>query len=138
MNISLPDGLTPHIYPGYSDCLFCLTTMEGYPAVKSRDSYPLLIPAYSAVLLIFMPLERADGQQRAALIALADSLQENLGGLLRVLRINEATHPDVVRSFAITQTPAFVLVRRGVELWRQEGMPDKVAIELLIQRLWTA
>lgn len=112
--------------------------MDGYPVVKPHDSYPLLIPTYSAVLLIFMPSERSDGPQRVALTDLADSLQANLEGLLRVLRINEATHPDVVRSFAVSQMPAFVLVRRGVELWRQVGMPDEAAVAQLIQRLLTA
>lgn len=54
---------------------------------------------------------------------------------MRVLRIDEATHPEVVQSFRITQTPTFVLVRQGVEIWRQEGMPDSATFASIRQRL---
>lgn len=106
--------------------------------MKPDDPYPVLRSAQSAVLLIFfMPLALANWQQRALLTALADSLQAQLGGLLRILRIDETNHPDVVQSFAITQTPSFVLVRRGVELWRQEGLSDEATLVGLIQDLLT-
>lgn len=106
--------------------------------MKSDDPYPALRSAQLAVLLIFfMPSGLADRQQRTLLTALADSLQAQLGGLLRILRIDEATHPDVVQSFAITRAPAFVLVRRGVELWRQEGLVDEATLVGLIQNLLT-
>ncbi|GAB3643627.1 thioredoxin family protein [Spirosoma arcticum] len=106
--------------------------------MKLDDPYPVLRSAQSAVLLIFfMPSGGANRQQRALLSALADSLQKQLGGLLRILRIDETNHPDVVQSFAITQTPAFVLVRRGIELWRQEGLSDEATLVGLIQDLLT-
>ncbi|GAB2583646.1 thioredoxin domain-containing protein [Spirosoma areae] len=106
--------------------------------MKSDDlPNPILLTPQSAVLLIFMPHKWADHRQQASLTALADSLKVQFGGLLRVLRIDEATHPDVVRSFAIIQTPAFVLVRRGIELWRHEGMADESTFMLLIERLLT-
>lgn len=98
-------------------------------------SYPILIPAKSAVLLIFMPSERLDRQRRASLVALANSLQQQLGNRVRVLRIDEANHPDVVRSFDITETPAFVLVQQGVELWRQVGTPNEEMLSQLSQQL---
>ena len=95
-----------------------------------------LLRAQSAVLLVFMPSERANQPQWADhLTTLTDLLQEHLGGLLRILRIDEAANPDVVRSFAITQTPTFVLVRQGVELWRQESIPDEATLVLSIQRM---
>lgn len=104
--------------------------------MKPDDPYPALRSAQSAVLLIFfMPSALANRQQRALLTALADSIQTQLGGLLRILRIDEANHPDVVQSFAITQTPAFILVRRGIELWRQEGLSDEATLVKLIQDL---
>ncbi|MBO0935427.1 thioredoxin family protein [Fibrella sp. HMF5335] len=96
------------------------------------DTPPLIIPANLAVLLLFMPPDR---QQRATLTSLADSLQRHLNGSLRILKIDEATHPEVTRSFDIIHTPAFVLVRRGVELWRQEGIPDEATLTALSQRL---
>ncbi|MBC7919867.1 MAG: thioredoxin family protein [Ferruginibacter sp.] len=106
--------------------------------MKLDDPHSPLIPAQSAVLLVFMPPERADRQQWASLVALSDSLQAHLGGLLRVLRIDKVNHPDVVRSFDITHTPAFVLVRQGIELWRQVGMSDEATLIVLIQRRLTA
>lgn len=98
------------------------------------EALPLLHPAQSPVLLIFFrPLEGDNRQERALLTALADSLQKQLGEQLRILKIDQASHPDVVHSFAITQTPAFVLVRRGIELWRQEGLSDEATLVALIQ-----
>lgn len=106
--------------------------------MKPNDPYPVLRSAQLAVLLIFfMPTELANRQQQALLTALADSLQAQLGGLLRILRVNEVNNPDVVQSFAITRTPAFVLVRRGVELWRQEGLSDEATLVGLIRDMLT-
>lgn len=106
--------------------------------MNPNDSYPVMRSAQLAVLLIFfMPSTLANRQQRALLTDLADSLQAQLGGLLRILRIDKTNHPDVVQSFAITQTPAFVLVRRGIELWRQEGLSDEATLVGLIQSLLT-
>jgi thioredoxin-like negative regulator of GroEL len=103
------------------------------------DPKPILLTARSAVLLIFfMPVNSINRLERAELTALADSLQRQLGSLVRVLRIDEATHPDVVQSFAITQMPAFVLLRRGVELWRQQGLSDETTLVGLIRELLTA
>jgi hypothetical protein len=82
-----------------------------------------------------MPPERLDGQRRRSLMALADSLQQHLDNRIRVLRIDETHHPDVVRSFYIPETPAFVLVRHGVELWRQVGTPNEEMLYQLAQRL---
>jgi thioredoxin-like negative regulator of GroEL len=97
--------------------------------------HPVIVPARTAVLLLFMPPVRTDPQQQAILTDLANSLQEHLGAGLRVLRIDEAIHPEVVQSFRITQTPTFVLVRQGVEIWRQEGMPDSATLASIRQGL---
>lgn len=106
--------------------------------MKPDVPYPALRSAQSAVLLIFFtPSGGVNRRQRALLTAFADSLQAQLGGVLRILRIDEASHPDVVQSFAITRTPAFVLVRRGIELWRQEGLSDETALVERIQELLT-
>lgn len=110
--------------------------MQRAPAIKPKDPYPVLFTARSAVLLMFfMPL--TNQPERASLLALADSLQEQLSGLVRVLRIDEDLHSDVVQSFAITKMPAFVLVRRGVELWRQEGLSDEATLAGVIHDLLT-
>lgn len=106
--------------------------------MKRDDPHPILIPARSAVLLVFMPPDQIDRQQRESLATLTDSLQKLLGESVRILKIDQATHPDVVQSFAITHTPAFVLVRQGIELWRQVGMADKDTSALLTQRLMSS
>jgi thioredoxin-like negative regulator of GroEL len=102
------------------------------------DPKPILLTARSAVLLIFfMPSDAINRPQRVVLSALADSMQTQLGSLVRVLRIDEASHPDVVQTFAITHLPAFVLLRRGVELWRQQGLSDEATLVGLIRGLLT-
>lgn len=75
-----------------------------------------------AVLLVLLPLSA--GPARAALAA----LRRQLGATVRVLAIDEASHPAVVRSFGTPTLPASVLVRQGVELWRQPGLPDAAAV----------
>ena len=102
------------------------------------DPHPIVLTARSAVLLVFfMPSERTNRAQRAVLTTLADSIQKQLGSVVRVLRIDETDHPDVVQSFAITQLPAFVLIRSGIELWRQQGLSDEATLVGLIRRLLT-
>ena len=104
--------------------------------MKPDDPHPILLSAHSAVLLIFfVPSESDHSPQQAVSSALAKSVQAQLGNLVRVLRIGEADHPDVVQSFAITQLPAFVLIRRGVELWRQQGPMEETTLVEGIRRL---
>ena len=103
------------------------------------DPHPILLTARSGVLLVFfMPSKPTNRAQRAILTALADAVQAQLGSLVRVLRIDEADHPDVVQTFGITQLPAFVLLRRGVELWRQQGLLDEAMLVEQIRALLTA
>lgn len=61
------------------------------------------------------------------------ALQRELGTAIRVLRLEEATYPAAVHSFDSRGLPAFVLMRRGVELWHQLGLPegDGIAARLL-------
>jgi len=105
--------------------------------MKPDERHPLLISGQSAVLLIFMPPERANPQLKVLLTALATSIQAHFGSQIRVLKIDQINHADVVRSFAITHTPAFVLVRLGVELWRQESLSNEPALIVSIQSLLT-
>lgn len=84
-------------------------------------------PPAATVLLVLLPI----GARAAATTALA-ALQQQLGAAVRVLAIDEATHPAVVRSFGPPALPACVLVRQGVELWRQPGLPDAEAVADLL------
>jgi thioredoxin-like negative regulator of GroEL len=89
------------------------------------DSPPVLIPFRKAVLLVFMPSKKADYQQFKRIGTLVDALQRQFGEAVRVLKLDEEAHTDVIRCFAITCCPAFVLVQQGVELWRHEGLTDE-------------
>jgi hypothetical protein len=89
----------------------------------------LLAPA---VLLVLVPAGRAGQPPTPAQLA---KLQLRLGPAVRVLCIEEASHPTVVRSFAVAQLPACVLVREGVELWRQPGWPES---DVLVASLLSA
>lgn len=96
---------------------------------------PALMPDRLAALLVFLPSARLAPQQRAVIIGLVDMLQQRLGEAVRILKIDDSSHADVVQSFGISQFPAFVLVRRGVELWRQEGPADAETVTQATCRL---
>ncbi|TGE24815.1 thioredoxin [Hymenobacter aquaticus] len=82
-------------------------------------------PADSAVLLVLLPVAAgAAGAAQLATNTALTTLQQQLGSAIRVLRVDEASHPVVVRSFQPTNLPALVLVQQGVELWRQQGLPE--------------
>lgn len=83
------------------------------------SSSPPPAPSDTAVLLVLLPLEAG-----AAPPAWLQALQQQLRPAIRVLRIDPASHPAVVRSFQAAELPACVLVRQGIELWRQHGLPE--------------
>ncbi len=85
---------------------------------------PIIIPANAAVLLCFMPdvSVRQRSVEYATLNTIMSQLQKRLPPSVRMLRIDEAVHPEVVKSFNVSELPAFVLVRQGVEQWRREGI----------------
>src|SRR5687767_8790895 len=95
---------------------------------------PALRPE-TAVLLVLLPLVPfgevvPDALNNASILA----LQRRLGPAVRVLKVDEASHPAVVRSFGTPALPACVLVRQGVELWRHEGLPeDESSVNTLLQ-----
>ncbi|WP_019947379.1 hypothetical protein [Hymenobacter aerophilus] len=91
---------------------------------------PTTLVPEAAVLLVLLPPAGA-GQAPALSAGALRALQARLGPGVRVLKIDEATHPTVVRSFSgqPAALPACVLVRQGVELWRQPGLPQAEAIE---------
>lgn len=95
-------------------------------------STPLLL-ANAAVLLVLLP-PAATTDARLALTL--NNLQRRLGSAIRVLSIDETSHPTVVRSFGGRGLPAFVLLQHGVELWQQPGLPQGEGIaELLLSKL---
>lgn len=95
---------------------------------------PTALPADAAVLLVLMPAPDAPRQAQADTLAALQALQSRLGASIRVLVVDETSHAIVVRSFRPTDLPAFVLVQRGVEIWRQPGLPEGEAIVPLLLR----
>ena len=101
---------------------------------------PLLpVPADAAMLLVLLPPVGTAPQVRVATLGALATLQRELGTAIRVLTVDELTHPSVVHSFHATDLPCFVLVRQGVELLRQGGLPEGAGIvPLLLSKLGPA
>lgn len=81
------------------------------------------LPVEAAVLLVMLPAA-GPVQQRAGTLAALTALQQQLGPAIRVLTVDESSHPSVVQSFHATDLPAIVLMRHGAELWRRQGLPE--------------
>ena len=84
-----------------------------------------------AVLLVILP-EVESASHPATTFPQLPALRDQLGTAIRVLIIDAVSHPAVVRSFRTTDLPAFVLVQRGVERWRQRGLPQGEHIGALL------
>jgi len=100
-----------------------------------------VLPAHAAMLLVLLPTVGAGTRQespldRTATNLLLQDLQVQLGTAIRVLKVDEGTHPAVVHAFGGKGVPAFVLLRDGAELWRQQGLPEgKPMAALLLSKL---
>ncbi|MDJ0366507.1 thioredoxin [Hymenobacter sp. H14-R3] len=94
------------------------------------------LAANAAVLLVLLPQAGTARPVRAATLAALQALQQRLGSLIRVLAVGDDSHPAVVCSFQPADLPAFVLVHQGVELWRQQGLPEgEFIVPQLLARL---
>ena len=94
------------------------------------------LPADAAMLLVLLPPVGTAPQVRAATLAALAALQRELGAAIRVLTVDEKSHPVVVRSFHATDLPCFVLMQQGVELLRQGGLPEGEAmVSLMLGKL---
>jgi hypothetical protein len=91
-----------------------------------------LMPADAAVLLVLLAAPGTAPSGPVVSVAALAGLQQQLGAAVRVLRIDAASHPSVVSSFHATDLPCFVLVHRGIELWRGCGLPDAATVVLLL------
>ena len=87
----------------------------------------------AVVLLVLLPDGVVGvGARKPPSFAGLPALQHQLGTAIRVLIITETSHSAVVHSFHATDLPAFVLMRQGVELWRQRGLPEGDGIAVLL------
>ncbi|MFD2787440.1 thioredoxin family protein [Hymenobacter rubripertinctus] len=100
-----------------------------------------LLPAHAAVLLVLLPTVGPGSRQesllaRTATNLLLQDLQRQLGTAIHVLKVDEGSHPAVVHAFDGRGVPAFVLLRDGAELWRQQGLPEgEPMVALLLRKL---
>ena len=100
-----------------------------------------LLPSHAAMLLVLLPTVGPGDKQetqshRTATNALLHKLQLQLGAAIRVLKVDEASHPAVVHAFDGQGVPAFVLLRNGEELYRQQGLPEGAPlVALLLSKL---
>ena len=81
----------------------------------------LLTPVQLPVLLVFTP---ATMTQWAEVDQLVEKARSVLNPAIRITHITETTHPEVVSSFGFSSQPSFVLLQRGLELWRHTGFID--------------
>ncbi|MFC5412080.1 thioredoxin family protein [Larkinella bovis] len=94
---------------------------------------PLIVPAKTAVLLVFVPPSLT---QLLAVNQVLDRVRTELGAFIRITRVDQAVHPEVVRSFEVQQLPSFVLLKQGAEIWRHPGLLDAQELtRLLTERL---
>jgi hypothetical protein len=102
---------------------------EFCPVFSPNCLMPCLSPAPDpAVLLVLLPPAAGEDSGGVGRTATLRHLRQRLGPAVRVLTIDEASHPAVVRSFDPPELPACVLMRQGVELWRQPGLPTAEAL----------
>ncbi|NVO86224.1 YbbN family protein [Hymenobacter terrestris] len=103
-----------------------------------------LLPIHPAMLLVLLPTVGPGTRQetplaRTATNLLLQDLQIQLGTAIHVLKVDEGSHPAVVHAFDGRGVPAFVLLRDGAELWRQQGLPEgQPMAALLLQKLQEA
>jgi thioredoxin-like negative regulator of GroEL len=103
-----------------------------------------LLPVHAAMLLVLLPTVGPGAKQetqpvRTATNLLLQGLQLELGAAVRVLKVDEASHPGVVQAFDGRGVPAFVLLRDGEELYRQQGLPEGAPMAaMLLHKLATA
>ena len=91
------------------------------------------------MLLVLLPSVGTAPPVRAATLAALAALQREVDPAIRVLTVDEGSHPSVVRSFHPADLPCFVLVQQGVELLRAYGLPEGDAIvSLLLAKLGPA
>ncbi|GAB3931148.1 thioredoxin family protein [Larkinella terrae] len=82
---------------------------------------PLIVPAKTAVLLVFVP---DSIPQQARVNQVLERVGAELGESIRITRVDEVVHPEVVLSFRIQRLPSFVLLKHGMEIWRYSGLLD--------------
>lgn len=89
------------------------------------------------MLLVLLPTVGPGARQETQLTRtttnlMLKALQLQLGAAVRVLTVDEASHRAVVHAFGGRGVPAFVLLRDGEELYRQQGLPEGAPMAALL------
>lgn len=50
-----------------------------------------------------------------------DMLEEDEGSKAKIVRVDEARHPDLIETYGVKSFPTFVLMKDGQEVWRDSG-----------------
>ncbi|GAB3321174.1 hypothetical protein GCM10027299_15290 [Larkinella ripae] len=96
--------------------------------------HPLIVPAKTAVLLVFVPTVPTQ-----PISQLLERVRAEVGDCVRITRVDQLMHPEVVRSFGVQQLPSFVLLKQGIEIWRHMGLLNSAELSrLLTERLQEA
>ena len=82
---------------------------------------PLIVPAKTVVLLVFVP---SSVTQQDSVNQLLGQVGTVLGDRIRITRVDQVIHPEVVRSFGVHQLPSFILLKQGIEIWRHNGLME--------------
>ena len=93
---------------------------------------PSAPPPDAAVLLALLPASAPNRAGPSGSAGALAALQQQLGEAVRVLCLDASTHASVVSSFYAARLPCFVLVRHGIELWRECGWPDAATVVPLL------
>ncbi len=54
-----------------------------------------------------------------------ETVLTELGGKIKLLKVNIDTHPQLSQQFAVRSIPHFILFKRGKILWRKGGIVTK-------------
>jgi thioredoxin 1 len=101
--------------------------------MKTSTFRPIFVPSKTAVLLAFIP---TGVRQQELVDYLLERVDTILGDSIRITRVNQDAHPEVVKSFGIQEFPAFVLLKQGTEVGRFDGIAESAElIRLLSQKL---
>lgn len=117
------------------------TVLLTFPRPMFPTTVLSLLPTHTVMLLVMLPtvgpgIKQETQPARTATNYLLKVLQLQLGAAVRVLKVDEATHPAVVHAFDDQGVPAFVLLRDGKELYRQQGPPEgEPIVALLLSKL---
>ncbi|GAB3543892.1 thioredoxin domain-containing protein [Spirosoma fluminis] len=88
-------------------------------------STSLQIASQPPVLLVYIP---AASGYRVEMEHLLEQTRSVLDPAVRIMRVSETTHPEVVTSFGFAAQPSFVLLKRGSEIWRYTGVTGSAEI----------